>query len=283
MSGLSWEHGTRGGDAAPPGRIGLAPMMAPEILLLATTFAAGSIVGSFVALVADRWPRGEPWAAARSRCRSCDRPLGPAQLVPLISYAVQRGRCAWCRAPLPADLWLGEVGGGLVALLALGTGGSGMAMAGAALFGWAMVLLALIDARHFWLPDAITLPLIVLGLAVAAVMPQPDLLARASGAGLGWAGLEALRQIWRRARGREALGGGDPKLLGAIGAWLGLAALPPVVLIAALGGLGWAAIQALRGRPAGGMTPIPLGTMFALAALLVAAMQVTGWPRMQMV
>ncbi len=263
-------------------------MMAPEILILATTFAAGSIVGSFVALVADRWPRGEPWAAARSRCRSCDRPLGPAQLVPLISYAMQRGRCAWCRAPLPADLWLTEVGGGVVALLALGTGGSGIyesgmalfgwAMFGWALFGWALVLLALLDARHFWLPDAITLPLIVLGLVAAAVVPQPDLLARASGAALGWGGLEALRQIGRRARGHEALGGGDPKLLGAIGAWLGLSALPAVVLIAALGGLGWAAIQALRGRPAGGMTPIPLGTMLALAALVVL-----GWPRIQMV
>ncbi len=230
-------------------------------------FIVGALVGSFVTLVADRLPRSEDWVAAPSRCRACGRQLGLLQLVPLVSYAAQRGRCAWCSAALPADLWLGELGGGLAAVIALARGGDAAGMAALALFGAALVLLAQLDARHLWLPDAITLPLIGLGLLAALALPEPALPQRLAGAALGWAGLEGLRRGYRRWRGREGLGGGDPKLLGAIGAWLGLAALPGVVLIAALCGLGWAGIEAMRGRPAGGTAPIPLGTMFAVSAL----------------
>ena len=241
-------------------------------LVLVAAIVVGAIVGSFLALVADRAPRGADWVAAPSHCRACGHRLGAAQLIPLISYAVQGGRCVWCRAVLPADLWLGELGGAIAAVIAIHAGDQPGGVMALALFGWALVLLALLDARHLWLPDAVTLPLIVLGLGAAWVVPDPDLLQRAAGAALGWAGLEAVRQTYRRLRRREGLGGGDPKLLGAIGAWLGLAALPAVVLIAATLGLVWAGAQALRGRPAGGDTPIPLGTGLALAALILLAM-----------
>jgi len=168
---------------------------------------------------------------------------------------------------LPPDLWLGELGGAAVAVIALARGDDWPGMLALALFGWTLVLLALIDARHLWLPDAITLPLAALGLATALVVPSPDLTERALGLALGWLALEALRRGYRLLRHREGLGGGDPKLLGAIGAWLGASALPLVVLAAALIGLVWVGVQAARGRPAGGTTPIPLGTMLALAAL----------------
>jgi leader peptidase (prepilin peptidase)/N-methyltransferase len=136
-----------------------------------------------------------------------------------------------------------------------------------AVFGWALVLLALLDARHLWLPDVITLPLAVCGLGAALVLPAPDLWERGLGLVFGWAALEALRRGYRLVRHRDGMGGGDPKLLGAIGAWLGASALPIVVMIASLIGIGWALIEHARGRPAGGTTPIPLGTMLALAAL----------------
>jgi len=238
-----------------------------HLSLILIAFVTGSVVGSFLALLADRWPRGEDWVATPSHCTACGHRLGPAQLMPLVSYVVQRGRCIWCGVALPADLWLGELGGAIVAAIAVARGGDAAGIAALALFGWAMVLLALLDARHLWLPDAITLPLILLGLGAVWVLPHVDLLERAAGGAIGWAALEALRQVYRRWRGREGMGGGDPKLLAAIGAWLGIAALPTVVLGAALFGLGWAGIQAMRGRPAGGTAPIPLGTMLALAAL----------------
>jgi leader peptidase (prepilin peptidase)/N-methyltransferase len=238
-----------------------------QLAMPGLAIAIGAVVGSFVTLVADRLPRGEGWAAGRSSCRSCGHVLGPLELVPLISLAVQRGRCAHCRTPLPPDLWLGELGGALVAVIALERGGDWAGMLALAVFGWALVLLALIDARHLWLPDAITLPLAGFGLAAVLALPFPGIGERALGLVLGWAALEALRRGYRLLRHREGMGGGDPKLLGAIGAWLGASALPMVVLGGALIGIAWTLIQAARGRPAGGTTPIPLGTMLALAAL----------------
>ncbi len=247
--------------------------MLQTVPMTLTTCVLGSVIGSFVALVADRWPRGEDIIVAPSRCRTCGHRLGPANLVPVISYCLQRGRCVRCRAALPADLVLAELCGAGIAWLALARApdlpGPHLAgMVALAIFGWGLLLLALLDARHLWLPDAITLPLALAGLAAAAILPEPTLAARLGGALLGYAALEGLRRAYRAWRGREGLGGGDPKLLAAIGAWLGAASLPGIVLVAALLGLGWAGLERLRGRPAGGAVPIPLGTALAISALL---------------
>ncbi len=236
----------------------------------------GGVIGSFLALVADRWPRGEDIVLAPSRCRACGQRLGPANLVPVVSYCLQRGRCVWCRARLPGDLLLAELGGAGIAVLALTGATDASGMVALAMFGWALLLLALLDARHLWLPDAITLPLAIAGLAAAAILPEPTLESRLIGALLGYGALEGLRRGYRKLRGREGLGGGDPKLLGAIGAWLGAAALPGVVLIAALIGLAWAGAERMRGRPAGGLVPIPLGTALAGSALLWLAFALSG-------
>lgn len=242
-------------------------MTIPGYMMLAFAFATGSVVGSFVTLVADRWPRGEDWVSSCSRCQSCGRRLRPAQMIPLISFAMQSGRCRWCGVPLPADLWLGELGGGVVAMLALSCGESGAAIAVLAVFGWALLLLALLDARHLWLPDAVTLPLCIAGLASAALLPAPPLPERILGAALGYASLELVRRTYCLLRGREGLGGGDPKLLAAIGAWLGATALPLIVLCAALLGLIWAGILTMRKTGIDNATPLPLGAFLAVTAI----------------
>jgi leader peptidase (prepilin peptidase)/N-methyltransferase len=221
-----------------------------------------------VALVADRWPRGEDIVFAPSQCQSCGHRLGPANLVPVVSYCLQRGRCTRCRASLPVDLLLAELGGGASVWLALTHADNLPGVAALALFGWVLLLLAFLDARHFWLPDRLTLPLALAGLGAAVVLPEPTLAARIAGAALGYITLESLRRAYRAVRGREGLGGGDPKLLAAIGAWLGAASLPVVVLVAALLGLAWAAIERVRGRPIGAAVPIPLGTALAISAML---------------
>lgn len=233
-----------------------------------TTCFIGSVIGSFVALVADRWPRSESVVAVPSHCRACGHRLGPANLVPVVSYCLQRGRCVWCRTPLPPDLLLAELCGAGIAWLALVRTHDMQGAAALAIFGWALLLLALLDARHLWLPDAITLPLALAGLGAAAILQEPTLVSRVAGAVFGYAALEGLRRAYRTWRRREGLGGGDPKLLAAIGAWLGASSLPGVVLLAALLGLGWAGLERMRGRPAGGIVPIPLGTALAISALL---------------
>jgi leader peptidase (prepilin peptidase)/N-methyltransferase len=107
----------------------------------------------------------------------------------------------------------------------------------AGLLGWALLALALIDRRHGILPDALTLPLLLGGLAfnwrLEGALPADS----AIGAAAGYAGFALVRALYGRLREREGLGLGDVKLLGAAGAWLGWAALPAVVGLAAVAAL----------------------------------------------
>ncbi len=126
----------------------------------------------------------------------------------------------------------------LVPLSAIIAGdGDGRLWLGAVL-GWGLLALAWIDAEHFWLPDVLTLPLIVLGLGATAVLEPEAITDHALGAALGYAAFRGVDWLYRRLRGRAGLGQGDAKLLAAAGAWLGAVALPSVVLVAATFGLG---------------------------------------------
>lgn len=245
-------------------------MVARVFLFWVLPAVLGAVVASFLGVVADRWPRGEAFAGGRSRCRACGVALRARELVPVLGWVLLRGRCGRCGAVIPLALVLAEVAGAVVGVgaVALGGGaGGGLALAG---FGGALILLALIDAGHLWLPDRVTLPLLLAGLASAWVLPAPGLDARAWGAAVGWGGLAALGAVYRRVRGRDGIGGGDGKLLGAIGAWLGVAALPWVVLGAAAIGLVAVGVARGFGVRVGAETPLPLGTMMAVAALGLA-------------
>ena len=178
------------------------------------------------------------------------------------------GRCGYCGGRLEPDLVAAELGGAAVAVLALFAGHGWVGVLALAVFGWCLLLLALLDARHFWLPDAITLPLCLAGMVSAIVAPFPSLEARLAGVILGYGSLALLRWAYGRLRGHEGLGAGDAKLLAAIGAWLGAAALPGVVLGAALLGLGWVGLARALGREIDSRTRIPLGTTLAIAALV---------------
>jgi leader peptidase (prepilin peptidase)/N-methyltransferase len=115
--------------------------------------------------------------------------------------------------------------------------------------GWVLVSLAVIDVAALRLPDAFTLPLLVAGLLVAALLPGRPVIDHVVGAAAGWGALAALAWIYRRARGRAGVGMGDAKLLGAAGAWLGWRALPGVILIACGLAFVWVGLRALtRGR-----------------------------------
>lgn len=198
--------------------------------------AAAPFVGSFLGVLVRRLPRGEGWAWGRSRCESCGHVLRAWELVPLVSFAAQRGRCTACGARIA---WMHpgiEVAALAVAATAVVAGDSPIVWAGC-LLGWWLLALAWIDAEHFWLPDVLTLPLVVAGLTITALIDPPGIADHALAALAGYGALRGVAWLYRRARGREGLGQGDAKLLGAAGAWLGLAALPWVVALAGLVGL----------------------------------------------
>lgn len=135
-----------------------------------------------------------------------------------------------------------------------------------ALFGWLLLPLALLDWRHFWLPDRLALALAAVGLLLGGTLGIASFNDRLIGGAAGLVVLLALAMIYRRLRSREGLGGGDPKLLGAIGLWLGWLVLPSVLLVAALLGLAVAIPGGLRAS-----RRLPFGSMLAIAAWLVAA------------
>jgi leader peptidase (prepilin peptidase)/N-methyltransferase len=137
------------------------------------------------------------------------------------------------------------------------------------LFGWWLLALGWIDIRRWLLPDALTLPLIIAGLAAAAAFDREQLAGRALGAALGYISLRAIALLYRGLRGHEGLGHGDAKLLAASGAWVGVMALPQVVLGAAVSALFAAACLRLFGVPLGAGSALPFGPFLALATWLI--------------
>ena len=243
-----------------------APLLDGALALRALAGAGlGLIAGSFIAAASLRWPQGRSVLRGRSACDSCAAPLGPAELVPVLSFAIQRGRCRRCGARIDPRHLVVELAGGLVGAVALAAHPWPLGAA-SAVFGWWLLLIALLDLEHQWLPLRLTLPLLPAGLAVAAAGLGPPLPERALAAAIGWAGLWAIAALYRLARGREGLGGGDPPLLGALGAWIGAWNLPALLLGAGLLGLAAILLMRLRGEAVTATSRLPLGTLMALAA-----------------
>ena len=131
------------------------------------------------------------------------------------------------------------------------------------------MLLSVIDLRSGRLPDLLTIPLLLAGLAASALLRLDDLPMRILAAMVGFAALYAAGEVYRRLRDRPGIGLGDAKLLAASGAWLGLGGLPSVVLIACAGGLLGALILAAMGRSVGLATRIPFGPFLAFGTWVV--------------
>jgi leader peptidase (prepilin peptidase) / N-methyltransferase len=227
------------------------------------------IIGSFLGVLIRRLPCGRPVVFTRSACESCGTVLTTRDLIPLMSYALQRGRCRHCSAAIGQfhpGIELAAIG---VVLWAMTTDDGDWLIADCVL-GWILLALAVCDWRSYRLPDALTLPLILLGLAATWWLRPEELTAHALAAALAYTAFRALAWLYRRLRRREGLGQGDAKLLAAAGAWVGLAPLGDVVLAAAAIGLLLAVNLAVRaGRRLSGQTVLPFGPCLAFATWLV--------------
>jgi len=220
-------------------------------------------VGSFLGLIIRRLPDGSPTAWGRSACEQCGTRLKVRDLIPLFSWFAQKGQCRYCGRPLGWFYPGIELAALAVAVNALLVDGEGAWLD--CILGWWLLTLGWIDLRCWLLPDILTLPLLLVGLAAAAAFDPEQLTQRALGAALGYSSLLAVAAVYRKLRGREGLGRGDAKLLAASGAWVGAAALPQLILIGAVSALVAAACVRFAGVRLSAHSALPFGPFLALA------------------
>lgn len=142
--------------------------------------------------------------------------------------------------------------------------------------GWGLFALAWIDGRHFRLPDALTLPLLLLGLGAAWLLEPWLLTDRAAGAIFGYVAFRLIGWGYAAWRGQDGLGQGDAKLLAAGGAWVGAEDLSWVVMLAAIAGICWFGLRSVQGVPVTAQSRLPFGPFLALAIWTVRMAQVFG-------
>jgi len=224
------------------------------------------VIGSFLGVVITRLPAGEPILVGRSQCPHCHTRLAPWEMIPLLSFILQKGRCRHCHAPIDPIHWQIELAALAVAFLAASRAQTLDQLAAWCLLGFILLPLAWIDLRHFWLPDVIVLPGILTGLAACWWLTPYDLTAHAAGAAVGFLSLALIREIYRRLRHREGLGLGDAKLLALAGAWTGWQDLAAIMLEAAILGIAVTLITRAKGK-------LPLGAYMAPVIFLAAL----GW------
>jgi leader peptidase (prepilin peptidase)/N-methyltransferase len=230
--------------------------------------AAALLVGSFIGVVIRRLPDGAALVWARSRCTECGTVLPARDLVPLASWLAARGRCRHCGARIGWFYPAVELAALAIACISLAVDRGGAAWLDA-LFGWWLLALGWIDLRRWILPDAVTLPLIPIGLVLAAVLGPEELVDRIAGAAFGYVGLWAVAWIYRRLRGREGLGLGDAKLLAGAGAWVGASGLPSVLAGGAIAALLAAGGLVLAGTRLRRDSALPFGPFLAAATWAV--------------
>jgi leader peptidase (prepilin peptidase) / N-methyltransferase len=237
----------------------------PPWLLLAIS---APFIGSFLGVLISRLPQSQPLVFARSKCDSCNQPLGAPDLFPVLSWLVAGAKCRYCGASVSVFYPAIELAA-LAVVLWAATETSGWILLLSCIFGWMLLALSIIDWRHFILPDVLTLPLIAIGLGASIIGPLGDPVDHLIGAVAGFAVLTGIAFLYARLRRRPGLGFGDSKLLAGIGAWVTWIGLPTVVLYATVFGLIAVLIVAARGKRPELTDRVPFGTFLALGGWLV--------------
>lgn len=255
--------------------------MSLDVLL---AFGIGLLFGSFSNVLIHRLPRMVMTAddsthaqSARydlcfpsSHCPACQTPLRIWHNIPLLSFIGLRGRCGFCNHPIAWTYPAIELLTGLLWAACAWRWGITMAGLSWALFATGLLGLAVIDAQTTLLPDAITQPLLWLGLIASAsgwiALPLEQAV---WGACAGYASLWSVATVFEKLTGKEGMGAGDFKLLAALGAWLGPLALIPLVMLASTGGAIVGLTLKWRHKlPADGY--LPFGPFLAVAGAALA-------------
>ncbi len=248
----------------------------------------GLLVGSFLNVVIYRLPKmmQQEWHAnclelqgkempeqakytivkPRSACPKCGHQISAIENIPIISYLFLRGKCSACKTKISLRYPLIEaLTGTLIGFAAYQYGYSSTAVF-AFIFIFALIALTFIDFDTQLLPDDITLPLLWLGLLFNLHRGFTDLKSAVIGAMLGYLILWSVYWLFKLVTGKEGMGYGDFKLLGAIGAWFGWQLLPAVILLSSVAGA-VIGIGLILFKGKSGNTAIPFGPFLALGGI----------------
>ncbi len=237
-------------------------------MTLLTAALFGLVIGSFLNVCIYRLPRDQSIVWPASRCTSCGREISWFENIPVLSYAILRGRCRTCGDRISLMYPLVEVVTAGVFVAVAAAFGLSWLLPIRLLFGCAMIVLLVIDLQHQILPNEITLPGIVVGLA-ASLIADPGWRDALIGALAGGGLLSLVAWGYERIRHQEGLGFGDVKMLAMIGAFLGWKLMLLTLVGASLLGSLTAGVLMLAGR-ADWQSKLPLGTFLAIAAVPVS-------------
>ena len=226
----------------------------------------GLVTGSYLNVVIYRLPRGESTVLPRSRCPYCSGGIRARDNLPVLSYLLLRGRCRRCGAPISWRYPAFEAATALLFVAVVESFGASAEALVALVFVSLLLVLAAIDFDHFLLPDRLTLPSVLVGLAAQPWLPRTGFLDAVLGVAVGAGLLILLINFWYWLRNEEGMGMGDVNMLAMVGAFLGWqGVLVTFALASVAGALCGLALLAggrleLRGR-------LPFGLFLALGAL----------------
>lgn len=263
------------------------------IVFASFAFVFGSCVASFLNVCIWRLPREESVVRPGSHCPNCNAPIRWYQNIPILSWLALRGRCAHCRKPISVRYVAVELLGGVLFLFAYlqwavpfflgGPPPLGMVpreSLAALPAGWlivaGLILGSFIDLDHFYLPDRVTIGGMVLGVPASFLVPELQG-ARTGLAALGWSVsgmafgfffLWGIGRLFTKLMKKDAMGFGDVKLLGAVGAFFGPWAVLFTIVVSSLAGSVAGLALILRGKARlGGGTAVPYGPFIAIGTL----------------
>jgi len=236
----------------------------PPALAIAIVTMFGAVVGSFLNVCIYRLPLGKSVVWPASACTKCGRELLWYENIPILSWAVLRGRCRTCATPISVRYPLIEAITAATFGLAWWYFGPGPLLVSRIIFGCALIVLFAIDLEHHLLPNVITLPGIVIGFAFS-FLTEPGWEASLIGLIAGGGVLYTIAELYYRVRKEEGLGMGDVKMLAMIGAFLGWKLALLTLMLASFAGtiIGLLLIVTRRG---GMKYALPFGTFLALGA-----------------
>ncbi len=243
-------------------------LMMNEIMPQIFVAFAGAIVGSFLNVLICRLPKNENFVSGRSHCPQCGALIHWYDNLPVLSYMILRGKCRHCHKHISLQYPLVEIGTAILFLLAFRLYGWQVQSAIVCVFFCLLLVVTVIDFRHYIIPDKITIPGMILGVATSFVSPTLRPLDSVIGLVAGGASLFLLALLGDFLFKKESLGGGDVKLAAMLGAFLGWRSILVIFFAAAVLGLVYALIYMVFSRQMRQTRMIPFGPFLSLAAII---------------